>query len=112
MIRVLFTLLFVGLIGFAQSASAKLSLGVVGVLNLSNLSIESEGITGTLGGTGFGGGIVAEYQLGENVAVSAQPMYLNKGAESNWTMYPTLRLFSVPILRRLSILDISRCPFW
>jgi len=80
--RVFYCFLLAGLLFATQAASAQLSLGFVGVFNLPNLTIDADGFGSTKGSTGFGGGIVAQYKLSENVSVAIQPTYLsNKGAD-------------------------------
>ena len=80
--RTLLGILLAGLLFFVPTAHAQLSLGFVGVFNLPQLDIEAEGFGDTSGVTSFGAGLVAQYQLGSNLAIVAQPTYLgDKGAE-------------------------------
>jgi Outer membrane protein beta-barrel domain len=102
--QIFFLSILLGFSGAAQSAAAQLSLGFAGVVNLSNLSANVNETSGTLGSTGLGGGIVVQYQLGDKIAVSLQPMYLQKGAGLKSESAPPAQ---IPIFDLETALDLA-----
>jgi opacity protein-like surface antigen len=67
----------------ASPADAQFSVGVLAGANMANLDFKTDGgdlSTETL--TGFMGGLVFDYAIGSNVAISVQPTYMGKGAKA------------------------------
>jgi opacity protein-like surface antigen len=68
-------------IGLAMPANAQVRLGVIGGLNLADISYDP-GLSPDLSKfTGFGAGGVVQIRLAENLALQLEPMYLQKGAK-------------------------------
>jgi len=67
------------------TASAQQRIGFVGGVNLTNLSYEDDfgGHVDFSGRTGFGLGAVLDLSLGNNTALILEPMYSQKGANTN-----------------------------
>ena len=63
-------------------ASAQVHLGVLGGLNLANLSVDPDEGVDLSSRTAFGFGGVLDYGLGEYIALHLEPMYLQKGTEA------------------------------
>ncbi len=63
-------------------ASAQVHLGVLGGLNLANLSVDPDEGVDFSSRTAFGFGGVLDYDLGEYIALHLEPMYLQKGTET------------------------------
>jgi len=63
-------------------ASAQVHLGVLGGLNLANLSVDPDEGVDFSSRTAFGFGGVLDYGLGEYIALHLEPMYLQKGTEA------------------------------
>ena len=90
-------------------ASAQISLGVLGGLNLANLNMD-EGDMGDAefaSRTVFGFGGILDYSISENVALRLEPMYLQKGADIVVDGYDDqfivkLSYFEVPMMFKYS----------
>lgn len=79
--------LFVILLGLVtQPIYGQFAVGVVGDLNSSNISGSAPSGTIYSGRTGFGGGIILDYKLTEDVTLSLQPMILPKGTTISYDL--------------------------
>ena len=67
-------------VGFVMPAHAQVKLGVIGGLNLANISFDPAAGSSPSRATAFGAGGVVQFRLAENVALQLEPMYLQKGA--------------------------------
>jgi opacity protein-like surface antigen len=67
--------------GLAMPASAQVRLGLIGGLNLANVSIDPDSDPKASNLTAFGAGGVVHIRLAENLALQLEPMYLQKGAK-------------------------------
>lgn len=83
-----FNLLLIALLALfiALPAGAQHRIGVIGGLNLANLSFdpELEGVD-LKNRTAFGAGGVLDLRLAENVALRFEPVFLQKGAKAEFT---------------------------
>ena len=69
--------LFVILLGLVtQPIYGQFAVGVIGDLNSSNISGSAPSGTIYSGRTGFGGGLILDYKVTEDVTLSLQPMIL------------------------------------
>ncbi|MCD4846801.1 MAG: PorT family protein [Candidatus Aegiribacteria sp.] len=90
-------------------ASAQISLGVLGGLNIANLDMD-EGDMGDAefaSRTVFGFGGILDYSISENIALRLEPMYLQKGADIVIDGYDDqfivkLSYFEVPMMFKYS----------
>ncbi len=79
--------LFVILLGLvAQPIYGQFAVGVVGDLNSSNISGSAPSGTIYSGRTGFGGGLILDYKVTEDVTLSLQPMILPKGTTISYDL--------------------------
>ncbi|MBI4551405.1 MAG: PorT family protein [Candidatus Latescibacteria bacterium] len=85
-------------LGLALPASAQLRLGMIGGPNLANLRSPDTNDLDSRHRTRFGGGGVVELALGRWVALSMEPMYLQKGAQ--------LDIFSEANILKLSYIEV------
>lgn len=100
-------------------ASAQNQIGVIGGLNLANLSsdyFEAIGLDfGT--STGFGIGGVLDVGLNENISLRFEPMYLQKGSTFDDNEEPDIELtiksfyFEVPVLFKLVLGTSTTRPY-
>ncbi len=61
-------------------ANAQVNLGVIGGLNLANLSVDPDDGVDLSNRTAFGIGGVLSFGMGESLALQLEPMYLQKGS--------------------------------
>jgi hypothetical protein len=83
--------------------SAQVHLGVLGGLNLANVSGDTDDEADWQSSTFFGFGVVLDYALDEYITLHFEPMYLQKGAEINEEGYDaklTLTYLEVPVMLR------------
>ncbi len=66
--------------------SAQLSIGVFSVLSSANISGNPPSSTEYTGLTEFGGGVIVDYQLNDEITVSLQPMILPKGTTVSYDL--------------------------
>ena len=66
--------------GVVMPARAQVRLGVLGGLNLANLSFEPASDPDPSRSTKLGAGAVVQFRLAENLELQLEPMYLQKGA--------------------------------
>lgn len=79
--------LFVILLGLVtQPIYGQFAVGVVGDLNSSNISGSAPSGTIYSGRTGFGGGLILDYKVTEDVTLSLQPMILPKGTTISYDL--------------------------
>lgn len=80
-------ILFVILLGLVtQPIHGQFAVGVVGDLNSSNISGSAPSGTKYSGRTGFGGGLILDYKITEDVTLSLQPMILPKGTTISYDL--------------------------
>ncbi len=99
-------------------ASAQISLGVLGGLNMANLSMD-EGDMGDAEFSsrtvlGFGG--ILDYSLSENIALRLEPMYMQKGADIvvdgiDDKFIVKLSYFEVPLMFKYSFSSADINPY-
>ena len=99
-------------------ASAQVSIGVLGGLNMSNLNLDEGDLDGGEFATrtvfGFGG--VLDYNLSQNIALRLEPMYLQKGADIVYEgvdgkFVVKLAYFEVPLMFKYSIINAGINPY-
>jgi len=74
-VGVLFTLITV------LPANAQVNFGVIGGLNLANLSVDPDQGVDISNRTAFGIGGILSFGVGETLALQLEPMFLQKGAK-------------------------------
>ena len=79
-IRNLVAILCAAILFAANTHAQNLHVGVVGGLNMANVSSDAEDMN-TQNMTAFGFGGVIDWKLNKNLALYVQPMYLQKGAK-------------------------------
>ncbi|MCH8874863.1 outer membrane beta-barrel protein, partial [candidate division KSB1 bacterium] len=62
-------------------ANAQVNLGVIGGLNLANLSVDPDDGVDISNRTAFGIGGILSFGVGETLALQLEPMFLQKGAK-------------------------------
>jgi opacity protein-like surface antigen len=113
--------LVVAMMIVAAPASAQFSIGVQGGANMANLDVTSSEDFDTETLTGFMAGLVFDYAIGTNMAISVQPSYIGKGAttESEASIDPefdldtevSLTYIELPILFRYAFGSGNIQPF-
>jgi Outer membrane protein beta-barrel domain len=104
--RIRYYTLLIAILLSATPAAAQFSVGVIGGANFANLNLTDGGDKeDTSTRTAAAVGIVADYALGENMALSIQPMLLGKGAKQGKTegfdgVDITLSYIEIPVLFR------------
>ncbi len=103
-----------GMLSLAPLARAQHAFGIVGGLNLANLSVDpNDGIDySNLTALGIGG--MVELQLANNTSLRLAPMYLQKGAEAQFggdTAKLKLAYLEVPALLKYSFGNASTRPY-
>jgi len=74
-------LLLLSAFGLVMPASAQVQLGLIGGLNLANISVDPDSDPKPSSLAAFGVGGIVHIRLGENLALQLEPMYLQKGAK-------------------------------
>ncbi|MCF6270953.1 MAG: PorT family protein [Melioribacteraceae bacterium] len=69
-----------------NSISAQLSIGAFGILSNANISGNPPSSTEYTGLTGFGGGLIVDYQFNDEITLSLQPMILPKGTTISYDL--------------------------
>ena len=100
-------------------ASAQVSLGVLGGLNIANLKLDQGDMEGAEFSTRtvFGFGCVLDYDLSQNIALRLEPMYLQKGADIEWEGYEgefiiKLSCLEVPLMFKYSLSSDNINPYF
>jgi len=97
-------------LGLAMPASAQIRLGVIGGLNLANVVVEPAQDPQFSNLTAFGGGVVAQIHLTENLALQLEPMYLQKGARLEGSFNDTDSdsglIFTANVKAKLNYLEV------
>ncbi|MGH7495503.1 MAG: outer membrane beta-barrel protein [bacterium] len=97
-------------VSFALPAQAQVRLGVIGGLNLANISFDPTLDPNTSRSTAFGAGGVLQFRLAENLALQLEPMYLQKGARQEGsfsdTEFDSSLSFKVDVKAKLNYLEL------
>lgn len=79
-------LLVILVLGIVMTAGAQTQIGVIGAVNLANISVDPKDQAPDFSNRmGFGIGGILALGLGQNLALQFEPMYLQKGAEAEET---------------------------
>jgi len=111
--RIIHTFLFLFLIS-SISIFSQTYIGVTGGLMSSSLSGDAPKDASYSGKIGFSGGLIADFTLTEDIVLSIQPRYLQKGSTVSYdigeyelkdSLIASLDYFSLPILVKINSLN-------